>query len=91
MFKLYECSPEAKEKIKVSIPEVSILDKPMPDPREIYPLSALLVGQCFTVAIVDCNYDALRVAVSKRSKKLNRKFCVLKHKELNLIEVARIE
>lgn len=67
-------------------------------PASAYPFESLEVGQSFTVAIDACNWKSLRTIVYRKNREYkkadgshDRKFAFLKHDDLKVVEVARIE
>lgn len=54
-----------------------------------YPFDKLEVGQSFTVPIADCNIASLQVITSRKSKK-DKRFKMIRHDAMGLIEVARV-
>lgn len=87
-YRIIEASPEAKAKI-----EVSENAKPAfvnEHHRTKYPIDELNVGQCFVVPVAEANEVSLRLTSYKVGKKSGKKFCVIKHKDYGLVEVARI-
>ena len=54
-----------------------------------YPFDKLEVGQSFTIPVAECNLASLQVIASRKSKKV-KKFKILRHEDLGVIEVARI-
>lgn len=84
---IYECSPKAKIKIKSwtnSQDDLEVLPT-----KEKHPWTKLKIGQCFIVGI-DKGEGNLRNLASERSKFLKKKFCVIKHTDKKIFEVARI-
>lgn len=69
-----------------------------PHPTAFYPFESLEPGQSFTVAISACNWKSLRTIVYRKNREFrkadgshDRRFAFLKHDDLGVVEVARIE
>jgi|WetSurMetagenome_2_1015567.scaffolds.fasta_scaffold104786_5 hypothetical protein len=58
--------------------------------KVIYPFLQLNTGQSFIVPISEANQKSLYMLCRYHSKH-NKRFIMVKHKELNIIEIARIE
>ena len=91
-YEVIKSSPQALAKMK---PEALANDETAPSVvnvhhRTKYPIDALHVGYSFTVPIAEANEASLRLTASARGKKTGKKFAVIKHREFNCIEVARI-
>lgn len=84
-------SPQALAKINPNVPQdaQAVTEKNVHH-RTKYPIDALHVGYSFTVPLAEANEASLRLTASARGKKTGKKFCVIKHREFNCIEVARI-
>lgn len=80
----YSASPQALAKIgEASAPD-----------SDQHPLQRLEIGQCFTLPLEWFSKNDLakfRSAVSMWASRNSRKFCVISHKNYNVLEVARIE
>jgi hypothetical protein len=87
-YAIVEASPQAKVKVETKTDVFGV--QPSSHHRAKYPLSELGLGQCFTVPFADLNEVALRSSVSLFAKKTGKRFTVLKHTNLKLVEVARI-
>lgn len=77
-----------------SSPKVKEVKKNKQEQRgEMYPFEQLEVGQSFTVPLAECNWKSLRIIVYKRNAKFKgeREFVFVKHDDLQLCEVARIQ
>lgn len=88
-YQIHECSPKAKAKIKEGDNEPAAVELHEHFNAK-YPFGRLHIGQCFTVPMEGANEMSIRFSAAAHAKKNNKKFCVIKHKEHNLIEVARI-
>lgn len=55
----------------------------------LYPFDKLEAGQSFTLPVADCNLVSLQVIASRKSRN-GKRFKVIRHDELNLVEVARV-
>lgn len=87
-YEILDASPQAKAKI-VSYDDVAGTAT-NEHHRTKYPFDELKIGQCFTIPNNEANESSLRITSSNRGKKTGKKFCVLKHRDFNCIEVARI-
>ena len=56
---------------------------------ELYPFDKLEAGQSFTLAIESANLQSLRTIASRKSKN-GKRFAVVLHEELSLVEVGRL-
>lgn len=87
-YEIFDASPQAKAKI------VSYEDNAGTSANEHhrtkYPFDELKIGQCFTIPIDEASEQSLRITANNRAKKSGKKFTVLKHREFNCVEVARI-
>lgn len=88
-YEITASSPKAMSRIKVEVEDKSdtfvsdnVLSK--------YPFSMLKIGESFTVPIKDSKEASLRITATAQGKKQNKKFTVIKHKDYDCIEVARI-
>lgn len=54
-----------------------------------YPFDKLEVGKSFTIPYDECNLQSLQVITSRKSKG-DKKFKMIKHDALQVVEVARI-
>lgn len=87
-YEIFDCSEKAKAKIESTLDIVGTKEG---DYRAVYPLSELKIGQSFQVAISnDLNEGSFRTNLSKRGKRLGKKFCMIKHYEFGVYEIARI-
>ena len=57
----------------------------------IYPFATMETGQSFAVPFADVDEMVLRNAVSRRNRRVDEVFVVVKHKDIQMYEVARIE
>jgi hypothetical protein len=91
MYKVFECSPKAKEKIiasdKIDFDDVSLKKHHL----KKYPVDLLKVGECFTVPWGEASEPSLRQTAAKQNKIGDKKFCVISHKDLKCFEFARIQ
>ena len=55
----------------------------------VYPFDDLQAGQSFTVPKAEANLGSLRAIASRKSKG-EKRFVVIKHEELGVVEVARV-
>lgn len=68
-----------------------VSEAPPPNARNgKYPFSLLAVGQSFTLQIVGTNAQSLRACVANRNKKANKKFVLVRHVDLGILEVGRV-
>lgn len=88
-YPIYPASPDAMSKIKCEI-----VDKgdTFENTHHLikYPFDQLRIGECFTVGMSDANEFSLRITANKTAKRTNKLFTVIKHKDLGLVEVARV-
>lgn len=88
-YPIQPCSPKARERI---VTQVS--DKPVETEltgKTQYPFNMMQIGECFIVRFDDKAVNAIRVRVSERNRKGDKRFTVLKHDEYKCLEIARIE
>jgi hypothetical protein len=85
---IFDCSPKAKAKIQSFVDKYEGLEQ-IPT-KEKYPWTKLAIGQAFIVGIDKAEANVRNLA-SVRGKELKKKFCVIKHEDLKIFEVARIE
>lgn len=89
-YAIVECSQKASMKIN-SNPEQQVaptyVNKSV---NTKYPIDELEVGKAFLIPIADCKESAVRVLIATRGKKDGKKFCMLKHENYGVFEVARI-
>jgi hypothetical protein len=81
----------AEIKIVASSPKAGEVSEKMIDkaqPKLRYPFDELAVGQSFTIAKDEANMRSLQVRASQKSK-AGKRFVVVVHNELQLVEVAR--
>jgi hypothetical protein len=57
--------------------------------QTLYPFDKLEVGQSFTLPAAECNIASLQVVTSRKSKK-GKRFKMIQHDALGIVEVARI-
>lgn len=88
MLETYDCSPEAKEKIKTTEDKVGL--KPKGKSWAKYPWDSMAIGKCFVLPFEAGKDKSLRTLASQQKTKLGKEFIVIKHKELKIFEVARI-
>lgn len=87
-FELHDASPQAKKKITSYVDTVGAHAN---DHHRIkYPFDELTIGKCFTVPFAEANETSLRLTASVRGKNSGKKFAVIKHNDLQIVEVARI-
>jgi hypothetical protein len=89
-FEILPASPEAMRKIKCEIVDKGDTFK-NEHHRARYPFDSLKIGECFTFKIGEFSESSVRLSAFNVGKKTAKKFTVIKHKDLDLIEVARIE
>ena len=89
-FEIIASSPKALERINPSIVGTAKPASSIKHHLSKYPFNQLEVGQSFAVPIGSVNSSKLRVITSQASKRLEKLFTVVQHKELELYEVARI-
>jgi hypothetical protein len=87
-YTISECSPQAKTKI-------TSYEDPIGVARNFhklakYPVGELAIGQSFTCPLEEGNEQSLRALATEHSKKLKKKFVVVKHSGLKLVEFARV-
>lgn len=63
--------------------------KSQPKANTLYPFDALENGQSFTVKLEGANLPSLQAIASRKSKN-GKQFRVLRHEDLQVVEVARI-
>lgn len=89
MFQMFESSAKAKNKI------TSYEDKIGVDGdfalQTVYPLGKLSIGWSLAIPFADATEATMRAVASQRSKKLKKKFCVIKWKDAQFYEIARVE
>lgn len=90
MFEIIACSPQAAKRIDPEIERGTERDPPNLHHRAKYPFERLLIGEGFAIPIADASETSLRVTSSRMTKKLNRKFTVIRHDDYQCFEVARI-
>lgn len=56
----------------------------------VYPFDQLEVGQSFSVELDEKKYKSIHAIASRKGKMQKKKFVVIRHTDLNLLEVARI-
>lgn len=88
-FEIFPASPEAMKKIKCEIVDKNDTFK-NEHHRAKYPFDMLKIGECFTLKFGEYVEGSVRLSAFNSGKKNGKKFTVIKHKDLALIEVARI-
>lgn len=58
--------------------------------KQKYPFDGLDVGKCFTIPVADARLSSLRSIASRKSVE-GKKFKVVVHESMGLVEVARLE
>jgi hypothetical protein len=84
------CSSRARVFIETTEGEPTKPPDPEDKRRFKYPFDQLEIGQAFPVSFGDSLDTSLRTAATSAGKKLKKKFTVIKHKQYNVYEVARI-
>lgn len=88
-FEIFPASPEAMKKIKCEIVDKNDTFK-NEHHRVVYPFDLLKIGECFTFKLGDYIESSVRLSAFNVGKKNGKKFTVIKHKDLGLVEVARV-
>lgn len=73
-----------------SSPLMAAAEVEKPQPRILYPFDSLELSQSFTVKIVGNNAKSLRACVRQRNKKDVKKFALVAHIDLGILEVGRV-
>lgn len=89
MYTIKECSPRAKAMIKSF--DDAIGASVNEHHRTKYPFDELTIGQSFTVPILEANESSMRLSATRKGKETGKTFTVIKHRDFNCIEVARIK
>lgn len=76
--------------IVASSPKAQEMAAKKPVEKRNYPFEDLNVGQSFTTKIAETNVKSLRVMASQKSKD-GKRFVMVKHDDLGICEVARVE
>lgn len=79
---IYSASPQATAKIMRQTAHAD------------HPLGALAVGECYTLTLswfTQSDFAKLRSSVGMYANRNQRRFTILKHKEHNVLEIARIQ
>lgn len=87
-YNIVESSPQAKSKIASYEDNVGVSYNN--HHRAKYPFEELKIGNSFTIPVGEASDGVLRTLATNKGKKLGKKFSVIKHTDLALIEVARI-
>ena len=87
MYQIQACSPQAKQKIKSPIDKVGVIQTE--DMVGKYPCAIMRIGECFTVPMADTTRSRIGVVANYYSKR-GKRFCVIKHDEHGVYELARI-
>jgi len=89
-YEIFDCSPEAAKRIESETDAFGVTER-KGNHRTKYPFADLLLGKCFTVPIGEANEASLRNQASASGVRFGgKKFAVIKHVELGVVEVARI-
>lgn len=91
MFQIYPCSQQAMDYIRKRQANPPEYHRPGPK----YPFAQLEVGQSFSVPTDKYDnfrpYNSIQAMASMLAPHLGKRFRVILHKELEIIEVARVE
>lgn len=91
MYEIVESSPKAKAKIAADFDESKAEPATTNDHHRVrYPFDALNVGMSFAVPMTEINELAIRNSASVRGRLTKKKFCIVKHAQFGVYEVARI-
>lgn len=94
-YRIVASSPKAIDRITVAKANGVWIDtfKTGPESKSFtkYPMNSLHIGESLEIPIEGVNEASLRVAASNRSRNTGKKFIVLKHTEIGMLELARIE
>lgn len=85
---IVEASPQAKARIASYEDKIGVNENV--HHRTKYPFEQMKIGECFTIPFEEASDATLRVIATNKSKKLNKRFIVIKHKDFACIEVTRI-
>lgn len=89
MFEIYTSSKKALANVRTyTRPDDNA--QTVIDGRTKYPFRSLAIGQSFAVFFEQVGETNIRNQAYLSSKRLNKKFIVIKHHDLELYEVARI-
>ena len=88
MVTIYDCSPQAKEKIKSFDDKIGL----EPDAKlwAKYPWGRMAIGKCFCLPFEAGKDKSLRTSAAQQKTKTGKSFIVIKHNELKIFEVARV-
>lgn len=86
MFPVYPCSPKAAQFVSKEPDQFGYLSE---DKRSKYPFHLLPLGYSFAVPFDEKVRSSLRLCAWNASKKYGKKFKVLTHRNLGVLEIVR--
>lgn len=88
-YEIIESSPKALAKVEATEDAYGV-ENELTHQRAKFPWQLLKIGQSFAVPVSEGNEASLRNSASQFSKKTGKKFAVLRHSDLQLLECARL-
>jgi len=86
---IYPCSDKARPFVLKIDNSTEILER-KGERHRLYPFPEMPLGYSFAVPYSPSKYKSVAVTASVMGKKLNRRFKIIRHKELDVVEVVRI-